>query len=332
MLKATLAYRGIFLSILKLMKLNIMSSDVVLNVSNLTKIYGKEVDLKIKKFGREVTGAENVSFSVKRGEIFGFLGPNGAGKTTTMRAILDYLNIQEGKITVFGLDHHKDSLEIRKRIGYVPGDMALYDNFTGNELIKYYGFFRPINEKFLKKLKKDFKVDLSMKIRTLSSGNKQQVGIIAALASKPELLILDEATKGLDPLMTSKFHRILKQLKKEGFTIFLSSHDLSEVQSICDRVAIIKESKIILVETIQDLRSKFLQNITIEFSEDSIPDKEVFSNLSYITAIQQSNSRIFELQLKENIDDLLKVLNNYRITRLTIEDASLEEIFLHYYE
>ncbi len=309
-----------------------MSSDVILQVSNLTKIYGKEVDLKIKTIGRKVTGAENVSFTVTKGEIFGFLGPNGAGKTTTMRSILDYLNIQDGEITVFGLDHHKDSLEIRKRIGYVPGDMALYDNFTGSELIKYYGYYRPINEKFLKKLKKNFRVDLTQKIRSLSSGNRQQVGIIAALASKPELLILDEATKGLDPLMTSKFHQILKQLRNEGITIFLSSHDLAEVQSICDRVAIIKEGKIILVENIKDLRSKFLQNITIVFSEKTVPEESYFQELPFIITIEKSNSTTFKLQLKENIDDLLKALSKFKITRLNVEDAGLEEIFLHYYE
>ncbi len=309
-----------------------MSSDVILQVSNLTKIYGKEIDLRIKTLGREVTGAENVSFSVNKGEIFGFLGPNGAGKTTTMRAILDYLNIQEGKITVFGLDHHKDSLAIRKRIGYVPGDMALYDNFTGNELIKYYGFFRPVDEKFLKKLKKNFRVDLSLKIRTLSSGNRQQVGVIAALASKPELLILDEPTSGLDPLMTSKFHQILKELRKEGTTIFLSSHDLSEVQAICDRVAIIKEGQIVLVENIKDLRTKFLQNIHIQFSKERIPEISFFEDLPYIMNVEKLNDTVFKLQLKENINELLKTLSKYKIERLTIEDANLEEIFLHYYQ
>ncbi len=309
-----------------------MSSDVILQVSNLTKIYGREVDLRIKTVGRKVTGAEDVSFAVKKGEIFGFLGPNGAGKTTTMRSILDYLNIQEGEIKVFGLDHHEDSLAIRKRIGYVPGDMALYDNFTGNELIDYYGYFRPINEKFLKKLRKNFKADLSLKIRALSSGNRQQVGIIAALASKPDLLILDEPTSGLDPLMTSRFHQILKQLRKDGVTIFLSSHDLAEVQAICDRVAIIKEGKIILVEKIQDLKSKFLQNISVNFSKDSIPDKSFFDDLPFVMDVEKINDTSFKLQLKENINELLKELSGYKIDRLTIEDASLEEIFLHYYQ
>ncbi|TFG08697.1 ABC transporter ATP-binding protein, partial [Candidatus Heimdallarchaeota archaeon] len=187
-------------------------------------------------------------------------------------------------------------------------------------------------DKFLKTLKKNFKADLSLKIRALSTGNRQQVGIIAALASKPEFLILDEPTSGLDPLMTSKFHKILKELKKEGITIFLSSHNLSEVQSICDRVAIIKEAKIVLVENINELRNKFLQNIHISFTKDSIPEESFFKELPFITNVEKLNDTTYKLQLKENINDLLKTLSKYKVERLTIEDAKLEEIFLHYYQ
>ena len=181
-------------------------------------------------------------------------------------------------------------------------------------------------------LKQNFKVDLSQKIRTLSSGNKQQVGLLAALASKPEFLILDEPASGLDPLMTSRFHQILKQLKKEGVTIFLSSHDLAEVQAICDRVAIIKEGKIVLVEKIKDLKNKFLQNISVKFSKDKAPEKSFFESLPFILTVEKTNETSFRLQLKENINELLKAISSFKIERITIEDANLEEIFLHYYQ
>ncbi|MBC8498261.1 ABC transporter ATP-binding protein, partial [Candidatus Bathyarchaeota archaeon] len=237
------------------------SSETVLEVSNLTKVYGRDLEIAGRKLGRRVVGAQDVSFSVRRGEIFGFLGPNGAGKTTTMRAILDYLHIQEGTITVFGMDHHRDALKIRSRIGYVPGDLSLYDNFNGNELIDYFGGFRPVNSEYLKELRSVFRVDLTLNVKALSSGNRQQVGLILALASKPDFLILDEPTSGLDPLMAANAHRLLKELKAEGKTIFLSSHDLAEVQEVCDRIGIIKEGRMILVEEVENLVSKFLQNV-----------------------------------------------------------------------
>lgn len=309
-----------------------MSSEVILRVDNLTKIYGREIDLRFKKFGREVIGAQEVSFTVYKGEIFGFLGPNGAGKTTTMRAILNYLNIQTGEITVLGFDYKKDYIEIRKKIGYIPGELALYDNFTGAELIKYFNKFRPHSDEFLKELKDTFTVDLTQKVRTLSSGNKKQVGIILALASKPAFLLLDEPTSGLDPLITSRFHRIIKQLRSEGTTIFLSSHDLSEVQAVCDRVAIIKDGKIILVEKIEDLKNKFLQNIKVVFSSNNSPNEKDFKSVQSIISFEKSNNNSYRLKIKENIDELLSWLTDYDVERITIEDASLEEIFLHYYE
>ncbi|MBA7541902.1 Multidrug efflux system ATP-binding protein [subsurface metagenome] len=249
-----------------------------------------------------------------------------------MRAILNYLHIQTGEITVLGFDHKKDYIEIRKKIGYIPGELALYDNFTGAELIKYFNKFRPHKEEFLKELKDTFTVDLTQKIRTLSSGNKKQVGIILALASKPAFLLLDEPTSGLDPLITSRFHRIIKQLKSEGITIFLSSHNLSEVQAVCDRVAIIKDGKIILVEKIEDLKNKFLQNIKIVFSSNNSPNEKDFKSVQSIVSFEKSNNNAYRLKIKENIDELLSWLTGYDVERITIEDASLEEIFLHYYE
>jgi len=307
------------------------SSETVLEVSNLTKIYGRELGLGGRRVGRRVVGARDVSFSVRRGEIFGFLGPNGAGKTTVMRSILDYLHIQEGTITVFGMDHHRDALKIRKRIGYVPGDLSLYENFTGNELINYYGGFRPVDPEYIEKLRSVFRVDLTLNVKALSSGNRQQVGLILALASKPDFLILDEPTSGLDPLMAASAHRLFKELKAEGKTIFLSSHDLAEVQAVCDRIGIIKEGRMILVEEVENLVSKFLQNVRVSFTSE-VPDVETLEAIDSVISVEAEDEDTLLLKVKEDINELLKVLTMYEIDRLSIEDATLEEIFLQYYQ
>jgi len=249
-----------------------------------------------------------------------------------MRCILDYLRIQRGTITVFGLDYHKDALTIRERIGYLPGELALYENFTGDELIEYYNNFRPVNQNFLKELKSIFRVDLSLKIKSLSTGNLQQVGLILALASKPDFFILDQPTTSLDPLMAANVHRILKKLKGEGKTIFLSSHDLAEVQAVCDRIGIIKEGRMILVEEIKNLVAKFLQNVKIKFSPYTSLSEENFKELDSVISIEKIDETTFRLKIKEDVNELLQWLKTYEIERLTIEDATLEEIFLQYYE
>jgi ABC-2 type transport system ATP-binding protein len=308
-----------------------MTEEIILEVSNLTKIYGREMNFAGRKFGRRVVGAWDVNFSVRRGEIFGFLGPNGAGKTTTMRAILDYLHIQEGSITVFGMDHHSDALEIRERIGYIPGDLALYGNFTGEELIEYYNGFRPVDREFLRELRSIFRADLSLNVKNLSSGNRQQVGLILALASKPDFLILDEPTSGLDPLMAASAHRLLKELKAEGKTIFLSSHDLAEVQAVCDRIGIIKEGRMILVEEVESLVSKFLQNVRVSFTSE-VPDLETLKAINSVISAEAEDEDTLLLKVKEDINELLRFLTNYELDRLSIEDATLEEIFLQYYQ
>lgn len=307
------------------------TQDIVLKVSNITKIYGRDISIGKWTFDKRVVGAENVSFDVIKGEIFGFLGPNGSGKTTTIRSILDYLHIQEGEITVFDLDHHKDAIEIRKRIGYVSGDVALYEDFTGVELIKFFGKLRKHDNEFLEELQSIFTVNLDRKVKTLSKGNRQQIGLILALASKPELLIFDEPSSGLDPLITAQFHRLLKRLKSEGITIFLSSHDLSEVQSICDRVGIIKEGKIILVEEMESLRLKFLQIVDVTF-EDKIPSPEELLVLETVLDVSVRNTHRYILRIEGDVNEIVQFLSTYSISRLEIKDADLEEIFLHYYE
>lgn len=308
------------------------TQDIILNVTNLTKIYGRDISLGKWNISKRVVGAEKVTFDVKKGEIFGFLGPNGAGKTTTIRSILDYLHIQEGKITVFDFDHHKDALKIRKQIGYVPGDISLYEDFTGLELIRYFNKFRPYDNDFLEELKSIFKVDLLTKVKTLSKGNRQQIGLILALAPKPDFLIFDEPSAGLDPLITAQFHRLLKRLTMEEITIFLSSHDLSEVQNICDRVGIIKEGKMILVEDMESLKSKFLQIVDVVFECDNVPSDTELLALETVIDVSVRNTHHFELRIKEDVNEILQFLSSFSVSRLEIKDASLEEIFLHYYE
>ena len=185
------------------MTINAITDSDVLVVRNLTKIYGREFQFGSRRVGRSIVAVDDASFSVKKGEIFGFLGPNGAGKTTAIRSILGYLTIKAGTIKINGLDYLKDGLEIKKNIGHVQSEIDLYGNFTGEELINYFGKFRPVDKKFLKKLRSAFKVDLTLKFRNLSSGNQQQVIIITALASNPDFLILDEPSAGLDPLMAT---------------------------------------------------------------------------------------------------------------------------------
>ena len=315
-------------------------NESVIVVENLTKIYGREINLGVKEFGRKVTGAKNVSFKIRKGEIFGFLGPNGAGKTTTIRSMLNYLNIQSGTVTYFGnLDHKLNSLDIRKRLAYVPGDVALYGNYKGLELIEFFGKFRPLDYAFLDELKNVFRVDLTLKISSLSKGNRQQVALIAAMASKPDILIFDEPSSGLDPLMVLKLHNVLKKLRDEGTTIFLSSHDLAEVQAICDRVGIIRDGEMIIIESVEDLRQKSLQNMTVEFYKDKDhPTEEDFLKIpTVISVMKRKNNNHFNgtvgyiLKIKEDVNDLIKFLGQFEIKRLAIENASLTDIFLTYY-
>ena len=306
-------------------------NETVLQVSNLTKIYGREVQLGSRKVGRRIVAVNDVSFSVKKGEIFGFLGPNGAGKTTTIRSILGYLTIKTGTIEINGLDHRKDGLEIRKNIGYLPDDVALYNNFTGEELIKYFGAFRPVDPTFIKNLRSIFKVNLTLKIRSLSSGNRQQVAIIAALASNPDLLILDEPSSGLDPLMAARFHNLLRDMSSQGKTIFLSSHNLAEVQAICNRVGIIKDGRIVVIESVKDLQRKSIQIMKVDFAGSKIPEMNVIKAIPNVISVEKRGGTL-QIKIKADVSELLKFVTSQSIERFTLEDSSLEEIFLEYYK
>ncbi len=303
----------------------------ILQVSNLTKVYGWEFKVGSRKIGRRVVAVDNASFSVKKGEIFGFLGPNGAGKTTTIRSILGYLTIKSGAIKINGLDYLKDALEIKKQLGFIRSEINLYGNFTGEEIISYFGKFRPIDQKFLKKLKKIFKVDLTLDFKSMSTGNRQQVIIITSLASNPDIVILDEPSSGLDPLMATRFHHLLLQMRDKGKTIFLSSHNLPEVQAICDRVAIIRKGKIIVIETVKELRRKSMQQMSVEFVDGETPGLEEFQAVPNVFSVEKKDNT-FLVKVKEDVNDLLKFVTSRRVKRMTLEDSSLEDIFLTYYK
>ena len=223
---------------------------MIIKTQGLTKYYGK------------TKGIEDLNLSVKQGEIFGFLGPNGAGKTTTIRLLLDLIHPSSGEVEIFGWNVHKNSLFIRQRIGYIPGELNLYPNMKGQDLLNYLiGFYNGSNPVFVSELIQRFKLDLSKKIRTYSKGMKQMLGIIQAFMNDPDLLILDEPTAGLDPFMQQEIYNLFRETKNKGKTVFLSSHNLYEVQKICDRAGIVREGRLVAIENIDssvNLEQKFM--------------------------------------------------------------------------
>jgi ABC-2 type transport system ATP-binding protein len=303
-----------------------------IEVSNLTKYYNRTFTIAGRTFGRIIRGTENVTFSVRRGEIFGFLGPNGAGKTTTIRSMLGYLHIQSGTIAILGMDHEDNAMEIRKRIGYIPGDLALYNNYTGEELIHFFHKLRPVDETMMTELRDMFRVDLTQRVKKLSSGNRHQLALILAVGPNPELLIMDEPTSGLDPLIVSRFHALLRRLSQNGTTIFLSSHDLAEVQAVCDRVGIIRNGKMVEVETVEALRSKAVQHMTLQFYDSKEKQtQEVIKGLDAVADTRMAENGILNVIIKGDINEVIRLVSRAKVKRMTLEDAPLEDIFLQYY-
>jgi len=285
----------------------------MIHTKNLTKYYKKNA-----------RGIIDVSLDIKKGEIFGFIGPNGAGKSTTVRTLLNFIFPTSGSATISGLDIILDTVDIKKIIGYIPSEINLYGDMTVQSFLDYAANFNENDHrKRQKELINKLSLDVSRKIGDLSFGNKKKVAIVQALQSHPQVLILDEPTSGLDPLMQNTFFSIIKEEQKRGATIFFSSHILSEVQRICDRVAIIKEGKIIKVEKIDDIMKARAKKIRIKTKE------EIEIN-DYILKYKRENGYI-SFVYTGHINVLFKLLNTIHIEDLTIEEPSLEEIFMHYY-
>jgi len=288
----------------------------ILEVKNLTKYYGKS------------RGIIDVSFSVEEGEIFGFIGPNGAGKSTTIRTLLSLIYPTSGSATIFGKDCIRYSAEIKMDIGYLPSEVFYYDNMRAIDLLNYSAsFYKKDCSKRIKELAEILDLDLRRKIDDLSSGNRKKVGIIQGLLHDPKLIILDEPTGGLDPLMQQKFFDLLREENQKGCTILFSSHILSEVQRLCKRVAIIKDGKIIKLENISDLTENTYKRIKIETAYPVMASYFKTDGVNNLVVDGCSVSFIF----KGNINPVLKKLADTEVSNIVIEDPTLEEIFMHFY-
>ena len=293
------------------------NSETIINTTKLTKYYGKQL------------GIEDVDLEVKRGEVFGYLGANGAGKTTTIRTLLDFIRPTSGLATVFDLDIRQSSVDIHRRTGYLNGELALWENMTGEDLLKYLGNLRGgLDWKYVRELAARFECDLPRRIQGLSMGNKQKLGLLQAFMHKPELLILDEPTNGLDPLMQHQFYDLLSETKKEGRTVFLSSHILPEVEKVCDRVGIIRQGKLVTVETIETLKSHSERKLEIHFAGTVPRDK--FSNVPGVRDIVVQDN-LLTCTVVGSLDALVKAAAQFEVVNIVSHEPTLEEIFLTYY-
>ena len=295
-----------------------MTDQIAIHTEGLTKHYG------------EVKALLDLSLDIHPGEIFGFLGPNGAGKTTMIRTILDEIRPTSGKASILGMDSHQKSVEIRKHIGYVPGDLAMYPNLTGRDTLTYFANLRGgVDWSYVESLADRLDADLEKKVGDLSSGNRQKVGLIQAFMNRPRLLIMDEPSSGLDPLVQRMFQKMMREVAAEGRTVFLSSHTLSEVQRVANRVGIIRHGKLIAVETVADLRSKAIRTVNIFF--DGPVDAGEFKGLPGVREAASQNEHV-TLSFDGQMETLLKVVTErYHVLDITTHEADLEEIFLTYY-
>jgi ABC-2 type transport system ATP-binding protein len=292
----------------------------MIEVESLTKSYGGK------------RGINDVSFKVEEGDVFGFLGPNGAGKTTTIRLLMALLHADAGSARVAGLDCWKQSLAIKRLIGYMPGEPALDPNLTGGQILEYFAHLRGgVDHEYLKQLIERFELDTSRRFRQYSTGNKRKVVLIQAFMHRPRLLILDEPTSGLDPLNRQEFDRMVLEARNEGRTVFLSSHVLSEVEKTCTTVGIIREGRLVRIGDVAEVKAIKRYEITITFAS-AIP-AEAFKNVEGVVEVQTvSHDHGVHLTMQGPADAVVKAAAHYPVVSLNSYEPSLEDIFLRYYE
>jgi ABC-2 type transport system ATP-binding protein len=289
----------------------------VITTEKLTKWYGPH------------RGIVDVDLEIAQGEIFGFLGPNGAGKTTTIRVLLDLIRPTSGVARVFDIVSNEDPVAIHRRIGYVPGEFALYDRLTGKQTLEYFANLRGgVDTEYQQSLIERFELDPSRRFREYSKGNKQKVGVIIALQHKPELLILDEPTSGLDPLVQQTFFTTLRDAVKDGATIFLSSHILSEVEKSCDRVAIIREGRIAQLDTVEGLRDLAHHQVELRFA-GTVP-VAAFEALPGVGDVE-ADDHVLRMRVTGAITPVVRAAAQYELLDFVSREPSLEETFLAQY-
>jgi beta-exotoxin I transport system ATP-binding protein len=294
-----------------------VSAQPVIATSGLTKDYGS---------GRGLFGLD---LEVEQGEIFGFLGPNGAGKSTTMRLLLDLIKPTSGTARILGLDTVRDSLEIRRRVGFLPGDLALYPKLPGRVTLDYLAQLRGgVDARVRDALIERFGADIDRPVRQLSTGNRQKLGLVQAFMHEPELLILDEPIAGLDPLVQQSFHALLAELSAQGRTVFLSSHTLSEVERVTRRLAILRQGRLVVVDSLENLRKVAVQRLEIEFAAPV--DGDEFRALPGVTEVHAAG-RTVTLGFEGSADAVVKAAAAHEVRAIHPREEDLEDIFLHYY-
>jgi len=292
-------------------------TDPVIHTEQLTKSYG------------EHRGIIDVDLDVQSGEAFGFLGPNGAGKTTMIRTMLDHIRPTSGRATIFGIDTTADPVAIHRRLGYLPGEFTLYDKLTGGQTIEYFANLRGgVDARYQQDLLARLDVDPSRKFREYSKGNKQKIGLIIALQHRPDLLLLDEPTSGLDPLIQQEFYGVIREAKEEGRTVFLSSHILSEVEKTCDRVAIIREGRLVRVDRTVALRDLAHHTVELVFT-GPVPSAE-FEAIPGVSNVV-AEDHVLRMRVSGNIAPVVRAAAQYELADFVSREPSLEETFLAEY-
>ena len=292
----------------------------IIQTHQLTKSYGKS------------RGILEVTFDIQEGEVFGFLGPNGAGKTTTMRTLMGLLRTNSGSATIGGLDCWTQSTEVKKLVGYLPGEFTFDPGLRGAQIIEYLGHLRGgVDQAYVRSLVKRLGLDPSKRFRAYSHGNKQKLGLVQAFMHKPRLLILDEPTSGLDPLNQQEFYKMVAEVRAEGRTIFLSSHILPEVEQTCDRVAVIREGRLVTIDQVSALKTIRQRDIEIAFADPASVDW--FKQATGVTGVAQgADEHILQLVVQGDLAQIIQIASQHGATNIATREPSLEEVFLHFYE
>ncbi|MGH2478615.1 MAG: ATP-binding cassette domain-containing protein [Ktedonobacteraceae bacterium] len=294
-----------------------MQQEPVIVIENLAKSYG------------HVQAVRGISISVERGEIFGFLGPNGACKTTTIRCLLDVIRPSSGSIRVLGLDAQRDAHAMHQHIGYLPGDVRLPGRMTGKQIINYFARLQGREPVLLNDLVERFDVEIKRPLKGYSKGMRQKIGIVLAFMCDPDVLILDEPTSGLDPLLQKVFNEFLLEEQARGKTIFMSSHIMSDVEKVCQRVAVIRSGELVTLAAVEALREKAGQQVTVEFG-DMVSEQEL-ARIPGVSMVTKTNG-VYHFNISGNMDALIKALSQHQVMRLHSQEAPLEEVFLKFYE